>query len=117
VPALVNLGVVQMRSAETAAAADTFLRVISFDASHPDALYNLAAVRFNARDYADAERWLRQGIDSWPAHARMHALLALVYLRRGDTPRSRSTLATAVALAPADPFVDAAQVELNKRVL
>jgi hypothetical protein len=31
-------------------------------------------------------------------------------------PGSRATLATAVALAPADPFVDAAQRELKKRV-
>jgi Flp pilus assembly protein TadD len=116
VPALVNLGVVQMRSGESRAAADSFTRVLSYDAHQRDALYNLAALAFNARDYAEAERWLERGIASWPAHARMHALLGLVYLKRGEPARSQHTLATAFSLAPGDPMVDAAQRELMKRL-
>ena len=115
-PALNNLGVLQMRTGETEAAAATFNRVIGYDAHDPVAIYNLAALSFNRRDYAEAEQRLLAGIASWPAHVGMHALLGLVYLQMGDRRRCEQALATAFSLAPADPMVKAAQQELMKRM-
>jgi predicted Zn-dependent protease len=78
-----------MRSGETAEAAETFARVLSYDAHQRDALYNLAALAFNARDYAGAERWLQRGIASWPAHARMHARCSGSCISNAKTRRGR----------------------------
>jgi tetratricopeptide (TPR) repeat protein len=114
VPALVNRGVLEMRAGDQAAAARAFSRVIERDARNPVAIYNLAALNVNARRYAEAEARLNDGIRFWPAQPRLRALLALVYLKRGDRARSEETLAIATSLAPSDPMVRALGNELRK---
>jgi hypothetical protein len=63
-PALINLGVLQMWTGEAEAAAATFNHVIGYDAHDPVAIYNLATLSFNRRNYAEPEQRLLAGIAS-----------------------------------------------------
>ena len=114
-PARNNLGVLHMREGRPDQAAALFEESLARDPADQAALYNLAALCVNRRDYSGAERVLSKGIEAWPGNQRMRALLGLVFVARGDLAGAERAVAPAAGRTPRDPMVTAVLDEIAKR--
>ena len=104
VPALVNLGVVQLRSNRPEAALSTLSRALRAEPSDRLVLLNFAsaalAIGRSDAAFAAADR----GVRVWPRQAAFHALRGLAGLASGRVADARRDADSAEALDPAEPL-------------
>jgi Flp pilus assembly protein TadD len=74
--------------------------------AHPNSLYalsNVAVVRFQQGNYAEAEKFLRRSVEQSPQDAFSHSILGIVLYQQGKYDEAVTVLTRAVALDPKDP--------------
>ncbi len=101
-PAHVGLGVLHLRERNLPQAIQGFERALEIDPTHPPAIYNLAAARFNGKEYSKAIEVLEAGVYYWPASAGLHGLLGACYWESGRRDLAEASLRTALSLDPND---------------
>jgi tetratricopeptide (TPR) repeat protein len=75
-------------------------RASELDEQSAGALVNLGTLHFNARRWADAERYYRRALDADPNYALAHFNLGNLYDERGDRPRALNHYLAAIRLHP-----------------
>jgi Flp pilus assembly protein TadD len=113
VPALVNLGVLQLRTGRAEAAAATLERAARLEPNDRAVLSNLATVLVSLRRYDQAAVVLDHGLRVWPFDGRLHALSSLASLERGDLAQSRRSARLALAANPNDEVAQAVRSRLD----
>ena len=115
VPALVNLGVVQLRTNRPAAAFSTLLRALKAEPSDRLVLLNLAsaalAIGRSDAAFAAADR----GVRVWPRHAAFYALRGLAGLESGRVADAQRDAGSAETLDPTEPLNAVLRDRLRKR--
>ena len=99
-PALVGLGVIELRRGALESSAQWFREALSHEETHREALYNLGVAYFRQGDFGGAATVLERGANAWPADATMLALLGAAWLEAGDPARAASALRRSLELAP-----------------
>jgi len=85
-------------------AAQSFYRsVLNLDPHHKGAFNNLGVIAFDAKEYAEAEKWFRHAQDVDPRNAKTHFLLAKTLLAKNDRRAARVEIDAAIALKPEQP--------------
>ncbi len=89
---------------------EAYQKAIEFDPHSAGALVNLGTVYFNARDFAEAERYYQQATEVDPEYALAHFDLANLFDERGDRVRAMEHYLAAIRISPtyADAHYNAA---------
>jgi protein O-mannosyl-transferase len=114
-PALVNRGVVQLRTGNVPAAAVLFEDAVRLEPNDRAALTNLATALIALRRLEPAASVVEHGLRVWPFHGRLHALESLVRVEQGDSRRARDSLRRALAVDPRDEVALMVQQRLDQR--
>ena len=101
--ALANLGNLYSSRGETARAEDAYRKAIALDPGFVPAYANLADLYRTGRRDADAERVLRNGLQTVPNAAALHEALGLALVRQGQKREALAEFAAAAKAAPDDP--------------
>lgn len=113
VPALVNLGVVQLRRRQPAAAFETLSRAVRTEPNDRLVLLNLASAAMAVGRYDAAHAAADRGVRVWPREAPFHALRGLAALGRGHVAQAAADAARAEALDPSEPLVAVLRARLR----
>ena len=81
-------------------AIEAYQSAIGLDPKSVGALVNLGTIYFNARRWAEAERYYRQALEADPEYALAHFDLANLYDERGDRPQALVHYEAALRIAP-----------------
>ncbi len=79
---------------------EAYLKAIELDPKSAGALVNLGTIYFNARKWADAEKYYRQALEVDPEYALAHFDLANLYDERGDRTRALTHYEAALKISP-----------------
>jgi tetratricopeptide (TPR) repeat protein len=79
---------------------EAYQKAIEMDPHSAGALVNLGTIYFNARNWAQAERYYRQAIQADPEYALAHFDLANLFDERGDHNRALEHYLTALRISP-----------------
>jgi tetratricopeptide (TPR) repeat protein len=80
-----------------------FTHVIDRDPNNALALHDLGAMRYNQKDYQQAEQYLSRSLKVLPDYAESHSSLAMVYYRTGRRAAAIAELREALRLQDAQP--------------
>ena len=79
---------------------DAYRKAIELDPKSAGALVNLGTIFFNARKWADAEKYYRQALEVDPEYALAHFDLANLYDERGDRIQALAHYEAALRISP-----------------
>jgi tetratricopeptide (TPR) repeat protein len=79
---------------------EAYEKAIELDPKSAGALVNLGTIQFNARNWADAERYYRQALEVDPEYSLAHFDLANLYDERGDRIKALAHYETALRISP-----------------
>jgi tetratricopeptide (TPR) repeat protein len=97
------IGNLRLAQGRAGAAADFYRLTLRYDQQHRGALNNLGVLALDAKQYDEAETWLRQAERLDERNAKTHFLIAKALLGKGDRDRAEAEAARAVALGPEQP--------------
>ncbi|MCP4668488.1 MAG: tetratricopeptide repeat protein, partial [Deltaproteobacteria bacterium] len=102
-----NLGVINLRLKELPEAVKHFEKVLALDPHSRLGHYNLAAARFNQREYDKALSILKKGITLWPRSSMLYGLMGLTYYHKGERAHAGTALTRALELDPSNRMAGA----------
>lgn len=107
-PALVNMGTLQLQRSATDEARSLFSRALEVNEQCTAARYGLGQVSLSERDYAAAVKLLERALSEAPGANRIHYALAMAFRGVGDLDKAREHLQKqgSVGVAVADPLAD-----------
>ncbi len=79
---------------------ENYQKAIELDPKSAGALVNLGTIHFNAREWAEAERFYHQALEVDPEYALAHFDLANLYDERGDRIKALAHYETALRISP-----------------
>ncbi len=79
---------------------EAYQKAIEFDPHSAGALVNLGTIYFNARKWAEAEKYYSQALEVDPEYALAHFDLANLYDERGDRTRALAHYEAALKISP-----------------
>ncbi len=79
---------------------EAYRKAVELDEKSAGALVNLGTIYFNARQFAEAERYYLRALDADPDYALAHFDLANLYDERGDRSRALKHYEAALRIAP-----------------
>src|SRR5437016_6717817 len=97
---LFALGNLRFAQNDPSAAQSFYRSVLNLDPDHKGAFNNLGVIAFDAKEYAEAEKWFRHAEDVDPRNAKTHFLLAKTLLAKNDRRTARVEIDTAIGLKP-----------------
>ena len=100
---LFALGNLRFAQNDPSAAQSFYRSVLNLDPDHKGAFNNLGVIAFDAKEYAEAEKWFRHAEDVDPRNAKTHFLLAKTLLAKNDRRAARVEIDAAIALKPEQP--------------
>ena len=100
---LFALGNLRFAQNDPSAAQSFYRSVLNLDPDHKGAFNNLGVIAFDAKEYAEAEKWFRHAEDVDPRNAKTHFLLAKTLLAKNDRRTARVEIDTAIGLKPDQP--------------
>ncbi|PYJ82824.1 MAG: hypothetical protein DME73_04045 [Verrucomicrobia bacterium] len=100
---LFALGNLRFAQNDPSAAQSFYRSVLNLDPHHKGAFNNLGVIAFDAKEYAEAEKWFRHAEDVDPRNAKTHFLLAKTLLAKNDRRAARVEIDAAIALKPEQP--------------
>jgi hypothetical protein len=100
---LFALGNLRLAQNDPSTAQSFYRSVLNLDPHHKGAFNNLGVIAFDAKEYAEAEKWFRQAEDVDPRNAKTHFLLAKTLLAKNDRRAARVEIDTAIGLKPDQP--------------
>lgn len=109
-----NLGLAQRRSGQAAEAEASLRHVIEIDPEMIGAYSELVALFSAQKRTQESLTLVRQGLQTNPRSARLHALLATVLLEGGDLREAERELQLAMSIDPNDDLVRATQDFIQK---
>jgi Flp pilus assembly protein TadD len=87
---------------------------LNLDPDHKGAFNNLGVIAFDAKEYAEAEKWFRHAEDVDPRNAKTHFLLAKTLLAKSDRQAARTEIETAIGLNPNQPEFKALKQQIEE---
>src|SRR5438270_1441902 len=100
---LFALGNLRFAQNDPSAAQSFYRSVLNLDPDHKGAFNNLGVIAFDAKEYAEAEKWFRHAEDVDPRNAKTHFLLAKTLLAKTDRRTARVEIDAAIALKAEQP--------------
>ncbi|MBZ5603627.1 MAG: tetratricopeptide repeat protein [Acidobacteriia bacterium] len=79
---------------------DAYSKAVDLDPKSSGALVNLGTIYFNARKWAEAEKYYRQALEADPEYALAHFDLANLYDERGDRGKALAHYEAALKISP-----------------
>lgn len=111
---LFALGNLRFAQNDPAAAQSFYRAVLELDSKHKGAFNNLGVIALDAKDYDEAERWLRRAEDVDPRNAKTHFLLAKALVGKNDRPGARVEIDIALQLKPNQSEFTALKREIDQ---
>src|SRR6266403_609941 len=110
---LFALGNLRFAQNDPSAAQSFYRSVLNLDPDHKGAFNNLGVIAFDAKEYAEAEKWFRHAEDVDPRNAKTHFLLAKTLLAKNDRRAAETEIDAALRLKPDQPEFKALSEQLK----